>query len=136
MGISVRWENKNKTALRWRFNENWTWRDVEIANHASVEMRDTVGHPVDFILDVKACHAMPDRCMSCSARLSQINRSNGGTVVAVGAHGFVRVVFEVLANTDLPLYFATTDAEAYDILHRYRKRSRNGNGATGWIARL
>jgi hypothetical protein len=134
MGIIVGWENEDKTALRWKFGENWTWRDVEIANHASARMRGTAGHPVDSLLDVQACHTMPERCMSCSNRLSQIDRSDGGVVVAVGAHGFVRVVFEVLANTDLPLHFAATDEEAYDILHRDRKSKGKGGGVTGQIA--
>jgi hypothetical protein len=134
MGIIVKWENEDRTALRWEFDENWTWRDVEIANHASARMRGTVEHPVDSILDVQACLVVPDRFMSSADRLNQINRPNDGVVVAVGAHGFVRVVLEVLANTDLPLRFAATDAEAYDILHRHRKCNGKGSGAAAHIA--
>jgi hypothetical protein len=52
MGISVVWDNAEKTVIRYVFNGSWNWHDFRTAVASSDLMLDTVTHITDFILDV------------------------------------------------------------------------------------
>jgi hypothetical protein len=53
MPITLAWDNDDKTILRWDFEGDWNWNLVKETLGKSVAMRQTVGHDVALIFDMR-----------------------------------------------------------------------------------
>lgn len=59
MGISVQWDNPEKTIVRWDYDPGWSWDDFFTAQKQIEALVDSVGHRVDMILDVRNSPDVP-----------------------------------------------------------------------------
>lgn len=54
MTIVVNWANEEKTLLLWRFGQEWSNGDSNLALQETFQMLASVSHPVDLVFDLRA----------------------------------------------------------------------------------
>lgn len=60
MSINVSWDNLKQTVIRWDFEQQWTWHDVESARQLTAIMTQSVDHnAVDVIWDLRRVLSLP-----------------------------------------------------------------------------
>jgi hypothetical protein len=59
MGISVLWDNRNRTIVRWGFDPDWVWEDIQEAWFETESLMEQVAHGVDVIVDMTETPKLP-----------------------------------------------------------------------------
>jgi hypothetical protein len=123
MNIAVIWDNDEKTIIRYIYEKNWTWADVNTALKDASALLDTVDHKVDIIMDFRQSTMMiPMGALSHAKRaLSNPRHDNIHLTVLVG-DAFVLKMADVSLKLsqklagNWELKFASTLDEAYAYL--------------------
>src|SRR5215213_10453501 len=109
MGITVEWDNPEKTILRYIYVGQWNLDNFYHALQESREMMDTVDHRVGVIIDVQNSKLVPNGVLSHGKNVSLRKHHNQGKSIIVGASGFVRTLFDVYKK----VYRTSFDEAAY-----------------------
>lgn len=59
MGISVFWDNRNRTIIRWVFDPAWEWDQIQTALFETEILIEQLVNSVDFILDMSETDSLP-----------------------------------------------------------------------------
>lgn len=109
MGISIGWDNEEKTIMRFEYVGEWTWEsfyeNIEAANH----LMDTVNHPVVSIIDMSASNHLPFGAgvhIRNVIRMSQ-SHNNSGISVFYNADRIVQAMIDVLKKSYPEILAAT-----------------------------
>ena len=118
MAIDVKWDNEEKTVLRWTFEE-WDLNDFYHVNNDLTGKLDTVAHQVHILLDMKNSKNLPNGFLSALRSMrSRAIHPNMGIMVSIGNNGFIRIfvnTFSKLYPSGRSFYMADSDKNAYAI---------------------
>ena len=127
MGVTVAWDNTEKTIMRFDYTGDWTWDDFDAVEPDLQAMMDSVDHQVDTIV-VLETSSVP---LGALARFSTIVNSpsfthpNAGLTVVVGASGLARALADIFGKahkqTAAKIAMASTLEEAYAIIAEHRR---------------
>ena len=86
MSISVLWDNRNRTIVRWEFNPDWSWDDILTAWFETELLMEQIVHSVDFIIDVSKTDKLPQDDAPDGILSSQLTRflDSENMIVMVG----------------------------------------------------
>jgi hypothetical protein len=117
MGISIRWDNAEKTIIRWDFEGRWTLDEFRRSLQLSTTLAEDTGHTVYGLVVMRGI---------CPANVVQIRQYvvnqcpvNMRSLVFVGASGLVESTLSILnklcPNAPQSVFVATVD-DAYEII--------------------
>jgi hypothetical protein len=130
MGIRVRWDNDEKTIVRWDFDGPWKWDEFFVAQHESNLLLDSVDYLVDIIGNVQNSRILPPSALTVYRSTLKKAAPNMGIIVLVGSSTFIQQMVNIFMKlfrfkgpgTDFR--FANTDDEARAVIAEYRSRIR------------
>ncbi len=125
MPITVNWFNEEKTILRYYFEGDWTWADMDAAIARANALLASVDHRVDVLIDIRASQWMPsDGALSYLRRATLNAADNWGMGVFVGLSPLMQATLGIFARVYRTLgarYAAASSvAEAVSIIERER----------------
>jgi hypothetical protein len=129
MSITSQWDDEEKTILFRRFEGRWTWDEFFTTWHEAAAMTVGLDHRIDFIVDMRDSHLLPDQPWHYARRLAAlpIDPLTGLTMI-VGVSGAGRAfwnVFRALFSEwagAMNIIFADTPEEARQIIAASRQR--------------
>ncbi len=98
MGISVQWDNVDRTSLRYVYEGRWTWDELYRAVSEGNAMVGSVPHKVYIIIDVTHSSLIPQNALSQGMRVNAESPANMGLRIVVGANAFLRTLADVAAK--------------------------------------
>jgi hypothetical protein len=128
MGVSVQWDDAEKTILRYDYGGKWTVEELYAAASEAKKLIEVEGtqHKIAVIINMQNSSALPASAMTHGKRLMTMPLPNVDFQVVVGANMFVRT----LANTATKVYgqfgrkittqFAQTMDEARSVIAKQR----------------
>ncbi len=117
MAITVRWDNEEKTIVRWNFSGRWTAEDLYGAHARTLALAKSVDHTVYGLGAVHSPSPLP--FSTINEQLMARWPANMHHFVFVRAGGLVESMFSLLSRTSphVPrMIFVNTCAEAYEII--------------------
>ena len=60
MGIEVKWDNEDKTIIRYIYDGRWTWEELDNARTVAAQFESTVDRRVNVIVDVLKSRLLPN----------------------------------------------------------------------------
>jgi len=97
MPIEVVWEDEAQTIICQRFNGKWNKQDFMESSRKNFEMIESVGHPVDVIMDLTANETNPMQALNIfntSQSLDEVTSEHQRAVVIVGANLMVEMALK------------------------------------------
>ena len=100
MGITVTWDNEDRTILRLDINRQWNWDEYDDAIDMAYFMITEIGHKVDLITDLSRDTAVPgDEAVRHFQRAFRLRPANVGQTITSGGNSFSRKVFSSFQRT-------------------------------------
>jgi hypothetical protein len=98
MGITVNWDNDEKTVIRTTFDGRWTLEDFWNAVQDQYRLMDEIPYKVNFISDFRNSGMLPSGALSHARRLISTKQHvhTGPISVVVGANRFIQSFFGLL----------------------------------------
>lgn len=134
MGVSVTWDNAEKTVIRYDFEGSWSWDEAQQALAKVKVMMGTVDHVVDFIADLRSCRSQPTDLLNKALQVARRTPANTGILVMVGANRFIQSLYTVFKRVYADLagetMFVDTleDARAFIEQRRAQRRAQQRAG--------
>ncbi|GEM_PF-264265 len=125
MGITVVWDNEEKTAIRYDFQGDWSWDDFRAAAMQSGAMTGEVDHPVDLIANMLNSAPLPEGAMFQFNRALRNAPQGRGMFVIVAADSWMKALTTVLdrAGGGGRFSLAGTLEEAREMVARRRAQT-------------
>jgi hypothetical protein len=125
MPITTQWDNDEQTAVRWDFQEGWTWDEFRSVVAESKTMFRTVPHRVDIIANMETCRTMPPNAFLHYRRADSVSEPNRGNTVIVSDRLFIKTVVsmsnQIFKRRTRELLIAETVEEARLLLAGLRQ---------------
>jgi hypothetical protein len=133
MGITVTWDDWDKTVVRLDFGEGWTWRDYDRAVDVANALIAGRPHAVDVISNLLLSPNMPlGPVLSHLYRTKRLLPKNVGCMVVVGGGAAFRhllgLFLDVFPQLGRKTVLANSVAEARAVIARRRREP--GGSAT------
>ena len=103
MGVSVSWDNDDKTALRYDFKGRWTWQEFDAATVEAFAMTGSVPHIVDSISNFEIGAALPPNALFQFRRAMSKAPPNRGITVIVGGSLFIKTMVTTFSRLNKQL---------------------------------
>jgi hypothetical protein len=123
MGITIEWDNEEKTVFRWTFESNWTWAEFQTQSQAANAQIMHVGHTVDLLVDMRHCHQLPVGTLVQAWKASEQSPPNIGITVVIGDNPIFPIfhnMFQLLRKSHIrnypPIHIVPTFEEAYVVI--------------------
>jgi len=120
MGINVTWDDAERKIIYFNFDGPWQWDELYAASDQATAMLDSVGHMVDFIMDIREASQNPKDLMSHAERIASGSHPRRGIMVVVGANKLLRTVGSGLRKlfpvATRSVVFASDLEEAYEVI--------------------
>ncbi|MBZ0293422.1 MAG: hypothetical protein K8L99_12720 [Anaerolineae bacterium] len=85
MGIEYRWDNDAQTVIRMVVDGTWNWNDFHKNLRRMTFWLDSVDHPVELVIDLRASHKLPAGAFGHIRSLGKKIHPNGrDRVVIIG----------------------------------------------------
>jgi hypothetical protein len=98
MNITVSWDNKQKTVIRYDFEGRWTWEEFYSASSQAFAMTCTVKHRVDTISNFKHGSVLPPNALIQFRQVMLNAPKNRGINVIVAHNSFVATLVKIFSN--------------------------------------
>lgn len=98
MGITVEWDNPQKTIIRFVYKGRWTWDDMAGAMEQANRLMDTVTYRVDHIVDVRESTLLPPSVVSQAKRVLNEPHANLGLTLVVGASHYLKLMLDIVSR--------------------------------------
>src|SRR4051794_20665631 len=103
MGISVAWDNDDKTAIRYDFVGQWDWKDFQTVTTEGFALTKSVEQRVDNISNFYPGAKMPSDAMFHFSRAMKYAPDNRGVTVIVGGSMLTRNLVTIFSKVYKPL---------------------------------
>lgn len=98
MGISIGWDNPEKTIIRYDFGQSWTWDDFWAALKADDELIGSVDHIVHLIMDFRLARFVPPNPGSKFRIIADQVSEQIGLIILVGANAWFLTVSQMFLD--------------------------------------
>jgi hypothetical protein len=113
-GVTVAWDNDQKTIICYDFHGRWTWEDFYASTAQAFAMTRSVTHRVDTISHFRHGTVMPPNAMF-HFREAMVNApKNRGVNVIVGGTIFVRTLVKMFSRINKNLADRLVIADSMD----------------------
>jgi hypothetical protein len=130
MNIEVRWDDEQKSIIRWTFPKQWTWDEFYSALQGSRALVRQQNHIVDVIVDMSISELFPRNLMTQSQVTLQTSSLNIGIIVVIGWNPLLRTAFNSFQRvyrsnfnqSAREMYIVGMEAKAYQIIDECREK--------------
>ncbi len=128
MSFDFRWDNPEQTVLRYVAEGDWNWNDLHKHLRRSTLWLDTLGHPVETIIDLREGKKLPAGAVGQLRSLGKkTHPNNHARTIIMGVDAEVQrqlgVIDGVYRGKDRLIRFAESDADAAAILAEWQGKS-------------
>jgi hypothetical protein len=120
MGITIQWDNPERTVLRYEFSGMWTWDEFFSAQAYRRPMLEGIWHTVHHLVIFLPDQQPPSTFTLHATKIDSVRFKYSGLYAIVGASSFIRVTAGVLRRMGNTMardaYFFDTIEEAYYFL--------------------
>ena len=99
MGITVQWDNFEKTVIRYDFESSWTWDDFHAAAAKSGAMTKEVKHQVHLIANMFHSAPLPEGAMLQFSNALRNAPKDRGMFVIVAGDAWMNTLARILGKT-------------------------------------
>ena len=126
MPFDFRWDNDDKTIMRYVAEGSWNWNEFHKNMRRSTLWFDQVSHPVDVIVDLRGGTRLPAGAIGHLRSIGTKTHANStGRAVILGVDAEIQrrlgAVNGVYDDRERHLRFVVTDEEAYEIIRHWRE---------------
>lgn len=118
MAITIEWDNSEKTVLRYRFIDNWTWDEYLEELKKGRAMMVSVSHYVCILNDFTEMKRLPPNFITLARSVINSRPENTGLAIFVSTDSFFKIMHSVLKKIipEVPTSYllVTNEAEAYE----------------------
>ena len=115
--ISIKWDNPEKTILRYTFHGNWNWDDYLAELTIGRKMMAEVEHTVCILNDMTAMGMLPPNFISTARNVITSRPKNTGLAIFLTTNTFFKAMYRVISRLleEVPTRYVlvTTEEEAY-----------------------
>jgi hypothetical protein len=97
MGITVAWQDAEKTALRWTFEGKWTWEEYYKALDQNNALLDAIDNKVDLIINMENTNHVPPGYVSQFRRIAQFHPQVDFAILIMN-NRFIEIMLNMLVN--------------------------------------
>lgn len=121
MPVEFRWDNDEKTIMRYVAQGAWNWNEFHKNMRRSTLWFDQVNHPVDVIVDLRGGNRLPAGAIGHLRSIGTKTHGNStGRAVILGVDADIQrklgAVNGVYHDHERLLRFADSDEEAYRVI--------------------
>jgi len=129
MGITVTWDDEQKTILRLAYCGPWTNEEFFDAGKQSIEMLQIVNHPVYVINDFSSSDLPPLGALWQARGLSQHRPPNWSGGVAITGDAVIRNLIDIFVHVYMlrgqrDQFVVETDEQALAIIARLKRENQ------------
>ncbi|HLU12226.1 MAG TPA: hypothetical protein VK003_21290 [Oceanobacillus sp.] len=129
MPFDFRWDNDDKTIMRYVASGAWNWNEFHKNMRRSTLWFDQVSHPVDVIVDLRGGNKLPAGAIGHLRSLgTKIHANSTGRAVILGVDAETQrklgAVDGVYDAGERQLRFVETDEAAYRAIEGWRMNDR------------
>jgi|SRR5690606_450614 len=129
MPFDFRWDNDDKTIMRYVASGAWNWNEFHKNMRRSTLWFDQVSHPVDVIVDLRGGNKLPAGAIGHLRSLgTKIHANSTGRAVILGVDAETQrklgAVDGVYDDGERQLRFVETDEAAYRAIEGWRMNDR------------
>lgn len=96
MPIEVRWDNEEKTVIRWIYSAAWSWEEAYWAHEHEVALIESVDHVVDAIADMRQAHGLPKGSLTMGINLMNKSHKRIDLLVVLGANRLIQNMYDMM----------------------------------------
>jgi hypothetical protein len=96
--VEIRWDNDEKTILRYVFVGDWNWDDYLDCLNEGRKMMAEIDHPVCVLNDMQAMGKLPPNFASTAKSVISSRPKNTGLAIFLTSNAFFKVMYRVLAQ--------------------------------------
>ncbi|RMF79804.1 MAG: hypothetical protein D6737_10200 [Chloroflexi bacterium] len=96
MSIIVKWDNNQRTVIRYIFEGTWQWQDFYQSIADGHVLMNEVDYRVHAIIDIQNSHTFPKDLLLHLKPINTKLHPNTGMTVLVGANSFVHALHFIL----------------------------------------
>jgi hypothetical protein len=97
MSVTIKWDNEERTALRYTFTGCWQWQEFQETFGQAQQMLRSVRHAVDVIADFHESSCAPTEVLARLAYVGNCPPKNLRRSVIVGTKAFAMTSFAVFS---------------------------------------
>jgi hypothetical protein len=124
MPVSIRWEDDDKTVMRYTIQGRWTWEELYPCFEEGIEMAKSVSHRFDVIIDFSQTSHLPGNAITHLRGIAERQVGNMGVGIFVTSSRVLLAIFQVAVKVypKIAHYFrmVATEAEAYALIEQAR----------------
>lgn len=115
--ITLKWDNDEKTILRYTFQGNWNWDDYLESLTIGRKMMAEVEHEVSIINDMRQMTQLPPNFVNTARNVITSRPDNTGLAVFLTTNAFFqathRILGRILEEVPIRYILVSTEEEAY-----------------------
>ena len=115
--VEIRWDNSEKTIIRYTYQSNWTWDSFLEALTEGRRMMQEVSHSVCILNDMRQIRYLPPNFLSTAQSIITSRPENTGISVFlttnVSFQAMYRVLAKILKIVPTEYILVKTEEEAY-----------------------
>lgn len=96
MGITIVWDNDEKTVIRYDFDKHWNWEDFFAAKEEAFTRIDGVGHKVGVIMNAPPDVSLPPNWLTHTQSALKNRHPNTEVIIVVVSKLFQRTMINTL----------------------------------------
>lgn len=129
MSVTVRWDNHERTILRYFFEGDWTIEDYYQKLEHGRTMMKGVSHPVCILNDMRRATNYPPNFVTHARTIIKNRPHNTGLAVFLANSAFFnalyRILSQVLPDVSTRYVLAHSEDEAYARIQQWRNDHQN-----------
>jgi hypothetical protein len=98
VGVTVTWDNEERTRLRWDFEEKWTWDEYYQADQQARTMMEGVSYSIGGIVNLQKSTSLPPETLTHFRRIATNPIPNISISVIVGANALVTAFYKIFRS--------------------------------------
>lgn len=118
MNVEVRWLNRDKTVIHYRFSGQWDWEDFYAAFDSDAPC--DVMRNICALIDLRGVKRVPTDAILHLKRAAQIAEQASGMIIVIATSGHTIMLYQLFLTIYKPLQakfrLASDEREALDIL--------------------
>ncbi len=104
MAIRVSWYNDNRTALLYRFPQEWTWDTFYAVKAEADRLLDAVDYPVVLIFDMTETCAIPSGALFQARTLISRAHPRGKPIMLVSTNAVVEAMYNLVSRLHVGIH--------------------------------
>lgn len=120
MPIEVKWDNNEKTLIRWNFMGRWTAQQLRETIQKSNDWINAQDHTVNHIIDLSQTEGVPPNIINEARNAMRLMPENLGHVVMIGKGGIIELLGTTLQRFSWfsdKIHFVRSNAEAHNYIN-------------------